>query len=194
MPALGQVGNASGSGPCPSTSLVHPSLLLVTMVILPWGRGERPCPLPLQAQFFLPFVPLIPQLQALQSQVEFLEQSMVDKSLVSRQEAKIRELETRLEFERTQVKRLEVGDLFSRSSRPQQGRTGPPGWSHACAAGLGRHEAAGLLRGLCQAARPADGAGALSPPPARPALRAPPSLPALHSVSVLAFCQGTRAA
>lgn len=33
---------------------------------------------------------------------------MVDKSLVSRQEAKIRELETRLEFERTQVKRLEV--------------------------------------------------------------------------------------
>lgn len=50
-----------------------------------------------------------PQLQALQSQLEFLEQSMVDKSLVSRQEAKIRELETRLEFERTQVKRLEVG-------------------------------------------------------------------------------------
>jgi myosin-18 len=41
--------------------------------------------------------------------VEFLEQSMVDKSLVSRQEAKIRELETRLEFEKTQVKRLEVG-------------------------------------------------------------------------------------
>lgn len=132
MPALGQVGNASGSGPCPSTSLVHPSLLLVTMVILPWGRGERPCPLPLQAQFFLPFVPLIPQLQALQSQVEFLEQSMVDKSLVSRQEAKIRELETRLEFERTQVKRLEVGDLFSRSSRPQQGRTAPlAGATHA---------------------------------------------------------------
>lgn len=54
-------------------------------------------------------VSLLPQLQALQSQVEFLEQSMVDKSLVSRQEAKIRELETRLEFERTQVKRLEVG-------------------------------------------------------------------------------------
>uniref|UniRef100_A0A493SV71 Unconventional myosin-XVIIIa n=1 Tax=Anas platyrhynchos platyrhynchos TaxID=8840 RepID=A0A493SV71_ANAPP len=49
------------------------------------------------------------KLQALQSQLEFLEQSMVDKSLVSRQEAKIRELETRLEFERTQVKRLEVG-------------------------------------------------------------------------------------
>ncbi len=33
---------------------------------------------------------------------------MVEKSLVSRQEAKIRELETKLEFEKTQVKRLEV--------------------------------------------------------------------------------------
>ncbi|XP_036623173.1 unconventional myosin-XVIIIa isoform X2 [Trichosurus vulpecula] len=49
------------------------------------------------------------KMQALQSQVEYLEQSMVDKSLVSRQEAKIRELETRLEFEKTQVKRLELG-------------------------------------------------------------------------------------
>ncbi|XP_018418931.1 PREDICTED: unconventional myosin-XVIIIa [Nanorana parkeri] len=53
------------------------------------------------------------KLQGLQSQLEFLEQSMVDKSVVSRQEAKIRELETRLEFERTQVKRMEslVGRL-----------------------------------------------------------------------------------
>lgn len=33
---------------------------------------------------------------------------MVEKSLVSRQEAKIRELESKLEFEKTQVKRLEV--------------------------------------------------------------------------------------
>lgn len=33
---------------------------------------------------------------------------MVEKSLVSRQEAKTRELETKLEFEKTQVKRLEV--------------------------------------------------------------------------------------
>ncbi|XP_043910377.1 unconventional myosin-XVIIIa isoform X3 [Protopterus annectens] len=47
------------------------------------------------------------KLQALQSQLEFMEQSTVEKSLVSRQEAKIRELETKLEFERTQVKRLE---------------------------------------------------------------------------------------
>ncbi|XP_074496155.1 unconventional myosin-XVIIIa isoform X12 [Sebastes fasciatus] len=48
------------------------------------------------------------KLQALQSQLEFQEQSMVEKSLVSRQEAKIRELETKLEFEKTQVKRLET--------------------------------------------------------------------------------------
>ncbi|XP_072445807.1 unconventional myosin-XVIIIa isoform X10 [Chiloscyllium punctatum] len=48
------------------------------------------------------------KLQGLQSQLEFTEQSMVDKSLVSRQEAKIRELETKLEFEKTQVKRLET--------------------------------------------------------------------------------------
>ncbi|XP_032363323.1 unconventional myosin-XVIIIa isoform X4 [Etheostoma spectabile] len=47
------------------------------------------------------------KVQALQSQLEFQEQSMVEKSLVSRQEAKIRELETKLEFEKTQVKRLE---------------------------------------------------------------------------------------
>nr|XP_055052506.1 unconventional myosin-XVIIIa isoform X4 [Misgurnus anguillicaudatus] len=47
------------------------------------------------------------KLTALQSQLEFQEQSMVEKSLVSRQEAKIRELETKLEFEKTQVKRLE---------------------------------------------------------------------------------------
>uniref|UniRef100_A0A672P041 Unconventional myosin-XVIIIa-like n=1 Tax=Sinocyclocheilus grahami TaxID=75366 RepID=A0A672P041_SINGR len=47
------------------------------------------------------------KLHSLQSQLEFQEQSMVEKSLVSRQEAKIRELETKLEYERTQSKRLE---------------------------------------------------------------------------------------
>ncbi|MCJ8742243.1 hypothetical protein PDJAM_G00079840 [Pangasius djambal] len=48
------------------------------------------------------------KLQSVQSQLEFQEQSMVEKSLVSRQEAKIRELETKLEYERTQIKRLEA--------------------------------------------------------------------------------------
>lgn len=33
---------------------------------------------------------------------------MVDKSTVSRQEAKVRELDSKLDFEKTQVKRLEV--------------------------------------------------------------------------------------
>uniref|UniRef100_A0A671WX92 Myosin XVIIIA n=1 Tax=Sparus aurata TaxID=8175 RepID=A0A671WX92_SPAAU len=47
------------------------------------------------------------KMQSLQSQLDFQEQSMVEKSLVSRQEAKIRELESKLEFEKTQVKRLE---------------------------------------------------------------------------------------
>ncbi|XP_051972512.1 unconventional myosin-XVIIIa-like isoform X5 [Xyrauchen texanus] len=47
------------------------------------------------------------KLHSLQSQLEFQEQSMVEKSLVSRQEAKIRELETKLEYERTQTKHLE---------------------------------------------------------------------------------------
>ncbi|CAB1352791.1 unnamed protein product, partial [Coregonus sp. 'balchen'] len=47
------------------------------------------------------------KMQSLHSQLEFQEQSMVEKSLVSRQEAKIRELETKLEYERTQIKRLE---------------------------------------------------------------------------------------
>ncbi|XP_060764495.1 unconventional myosin-XVIIIa isoform X4 [Neoarius graeffei] len=48
------------------------------------------------------------KLQSVQNQLEFQEQSMVEKSLVSRQEAKIRELETKLEYERTQIKRLEA--------------------------------------------------------------------------------------
>ncbi|KAM4590088.1 unconventional myosin-XVIIIa isoform 5-T5 [Fundulus diaphanus] len=47
------------------------------------------------------------KMQVLQSQLEFQEQSMVEKSLANRQEAKIRELETKMEFEKTQVKRLE---------------------------------------------------------------------------------------
>lgn len=46
---------------------------------------------------------------------------MVEKSLVSRQEAKIRELETKLEYERTQIKRLEVRE---RGMENVRGRTG----------------------------------------------------------------------
>lgn len=64
--------------------------------------------------------------------MEFLEQSMVDKSLVSRQEAKIRELETRLEFEKTQVKRLEVGSASCASLQAKQSSSS---WSRACSEG-----------------------------------------------------------
>lgn len=67
----------------------------------------------------------VPQLQALQSQLDFQEQSMVEKSLVSRQEAKTRELESKLEFERTQVKRLEVGGSERRGGGSDPGRPGP---------------------------------------------------------------------
>lgn len=114
---------------------------------------------------------------------------MVDKSLVSRQEVKIRELETRLEFEKTQAKRLEVGSATRASLQAKQSY--PGGWSHACSEGL--YKPGTLLRVLCQAARPADRVGAPLPP-AWPALWALQSLPILHSVSVLAFCPGTRAA
>ena len=122
---------------------MHPSLhqLLVTMVILQTGRGVQSLLLPFPGSVLSSFPAPAPQLQALQSQVEFLEQSMVDKSLVSRQEAKIRELETRLEFERTQVKRLEVGTHFPHPFHSGEGPSGP-GWSHACSAGPGRPEAA----------------------------------------------------
>lgn len=41
---------------------------------------------------------------------------MVEKSLVSRQEAKIRELETKLEYERTQTKRLEVSHVAAHTA------------------------------------------------------------------------------
>lgn len=49
---------------------------------------------------------------------------MVEKSLVSRQEAKIRELESKLEFEKTQVKRLEVS-VRHRWGHVAQGRSAP---------------------------------------------------------------------
>lgn len=51
---------------------------------------------------------------------------MVEKSLVSRQEAKIRELESKLEFEKTQVKRLEVSVKHRWRRAP-----GRPGWRRA---------------------------------------------------------------
>lgn len=100
------------------------------------------------------------QLQGLQSQLEFLEQSMVDKSLVSRQEAKIRELESRLEFERTQVKRLEVSAGLSLCSGWDWGATGP-----RCEAAQGIHRAQPNTSSPRPATRQPFPAGSSSPSP-----------------------------
>lgn len=70
--------------------------------------GCEQCSLGSDCPCFYALMSHLLQLHSLQSQLEFQEQSMVQKSLVSRQEAKIRELETKLEYERTQIKRLEV--------------------------------------------------------------------------------------
>lgn len=115
---------------------------------------------------------------------------MVDKSLVSRQEAKIRELETRLEFEKTQVKRLEVGSAWRASLQAEP--SCPSGCSHACSEGLCKP---GTPQSPPSAKLPGQLTGRGAPlPPAGPALWAPQSLPILHSLSVPAFRQGTRAA
>lgn len=53
--------------------------------------------------------PVWPQLQVSQARVAYLEQSMVERAIVSRQEALICDLENKLEFQRVQIKRFEVG-------------------------------------------------------------------------------------
>lgn len=51
---------------------------------------------------------LIIQLQQCVSRVQFLESSTVGRSIVSKQEARLCDLENKLEFQRGQVKRFEV--------------------------------------------------------------------------------------
>lgn len=48
------------------------------------------------------------QLQVAQSRIDYLEQSMVERSIVSRQESVICDLENKMEFQRAQIKRFEV--------------------------------------------------------------------------------------
>ncbi|XP_078451908.1 unconventional myosin-XVIIIa [Lampetra planeri] len=48
------------------------------------------------------------KVQVLQARVAFLEQSMVERCIVSRQEGRIRDLESKLEFEKLQIKRYEA--------------------------------------------------------------------------------------
>ncbi|XP_075681988.1 unconventional myosin-XVIIIb [Rhinoderma darwinii] len=56
------------------------------------------------------------KLQAAQSRIDYLEQSMVERSIVSRQEAVICDMENKLEFQRAQIKRFEMLILRLRDS------------------------------------------------------------------------------
>nr|XP_056715098.1 unconventional myosin-XVIIIb [Euleptes europaea] len=56
------------------------------------------------------------KLQAAQTRLAYLEQSMVERSIVSRQEALICDLENKLEFQRVQIKRFEMLVLRLRDS------------------------------------------------------------------------------
>ncbi|KAL8179978.1 UNVERIFIED_CONTAM: hypothetical protein K2H54_001934 [Gekko kuhli] len=56
------------------------------------------------------------KLQAAQAQLAYLEQSMVERSIVSRQEALICDLENKMEFQRVQIKRFEMLILRLRDS------------------------------------------------------------------------------
>lgn len=51
---------------------------------------------------------IVVQLQQSVSRVQFLESSTVGRSIVSKQEARVCDLENKLEFQRGQVKRFEV--------------------------------------------------------------------------------------
>ncbi|XP_063310710.1 unconventional myosin-XVIIIb isoform X1 [Pelobates fuscus] len=56
------------------------------------------------------------KLQGAQSRVDYLEQSMVERSIVSRQESMICDLENKMEFQRAQIKRFEMLILRLRDS------------------------------------------------------------------------------
>uniref|UniRef100_F6WUI3 Myosin 18b n=1 Tax=Xenopus tropicalis TaxID=8364 RepID=F6WUI3_XENTR len=61
------------------------------------------------------------KLQVAQSRIDYLEHSMVERSIVSRQEAVICDLESKLEFQRAQIKRFEVLILRLRDSMIKMG-------------------------------------------------------------------------
>ncbi|XP_023369088.1 unconventional myosin-XVIIIb isoform X1 [Otolemur garnettii] len=61
------------------------------------------------------------QLQVAQMRIEYLEQSTVDRAIVSRQEAIICDLENRTEFQRVQIKRFEVLVIRLRDSLIKMG-------------------------------------------------------------------------
>lgn len=51
---------------------------------------------------------MCPQLQVAQLRIQYLEQSTVERAIVSRQEAVICDLENKTEFQKVQMKRFEV--------------------------------------------------------------------------------------
>lgn len=53
-------------------------------------------------------LPDVPQLQVAQLRIQYLEQSTVERAIVSRQEAIICDLESKMEFQKVQMKRFEV--------------------------------------------------------------------------------------
>ncbi|KAM5237670.1 unconventional myosin-XVIIIb [Ctenodactylus gundi] len=61
------------------------------------------------------------QLQVAQKRIEYLEQSTVDRSIVSRQEAVICDLQNKTEFQKVQIKRLEVLVIRLRDSLIKMG-------------------------------------------------------------------------
>lgn len=61
------------------------------------------------------------KLQVAQNRIDYLEQSMVERSIVSRQEAVICDLENKMEFQRAQIKRFEMLILRLRDSVMKMG-------------------------------------------------------------------------
>nr|DBA22886.1 TPA: hypothetical protein GDO54_013877 [Pyxicephalus adspersus] len=61
------------------------------------------------------------KLQVAQSRIDYLEQSMVERSIVSRQEAVICDLENKMEYQRAQIKRFEMLILRLRDSVMKMG-------------------------------------------------------------------------
>lgn len=85
--------------------------------------------------------PLLSQLQAAQARAAQLEQCPAERSIVSRQEARIRELESQLDFQAVQMKRFEVPPPHPCSvPQPQRGES---------SAGRDRWSAGGRWRRCC---------------------------------------------
>ena len=77
--------------------------------------------------------PILAQLQAAEARAARLEQCPAERSIVSRQEARIRDLESQLDFQAVQMKRFEVPPLH-RSRRDAEPQGDAARWQKAGAA------------------------------------------------------------